>query len=302
MSRTKSSSIIKPDFLIIGAQKCGTTWLWAMLKQHPRTGLPLEKEIDFFGSSEIFGKGKEWYYSHFTQIDPYKVTGEASTTYLYDYVPYWYNSSNNLEYDYSLPKIPELITQELPDIKIIILLRDPVQRAISAYKHLIRVKSISPFSALKKTAMSLPKKRILEYGFYAKYIKLWKQFVPSERMRVYIFEEDIIKRPEETLKDVFSFLNLDIEFKPINTRKAVYKSLGWSQLLLNYYMGKLSGKIIVTRAISNLFNGLDNLLNPLFVKKTDIEFLRSIYLPEKEELENVLQRKLDCWKYNYGKP
>ena len=53
----------KPNFFIIGAQKCGTGWLWEMLKQHPGTDLPSQKEIHFFGASELYRKGKGWYYN-----------------------------------------------------------------------------------------------------------------------------------------------------------------------------------------------------------------------------------------------
>jgi len=99
----------KPDFLIIGAQKAGTSWLWDMLNQHPGTALPKIKEIHYFGSSELYARGPDWYYEHFAQTDRSKVTGEASTTYFYDYVPFWYNKSRQLEIDRSLPSIPELV-------------------------------------------------------------------------------------------------------------------------------------------------------------------------------------------------
>ena len=84
----KNKNVIKPDFLVIGAQKSGTTWLWSMLNQHPETDLPIEKEIHYFGGIENFRKGKEWYYNHFRNLTNGKLTGEASTTYLYDFMPY----------------------------------------------------------------------------------------------------------------------------------------------------------------------------------------------------------------------
>ncbi|MGD9211988.1 MAG: sulfotransferase, partial [Desulfobacteraceae bacterium] len=128
----------KPDFLIIGAQKSGTTWLWRMIDQHPQTALPQKKEIHYFGGSENYRQGKQWYYEHFADIDKSKITGEASTTYLFDFVPFWHNPSDDLLMDNSLPSLPELINNELPDVKIIAILRNPVRRAISAYNHLMR--------------------------------------------------------------------------------------------------------------------------------------------------------------------
>jgi hypothetical protein len=156
----KLQDITRPDFLLIGAQKSGTTWLWRVLDQHPGTDLPRKKEIHFFGGVENYRKGKEWYYSHFEGLDSSKVIGEASTTYLYDNIPFWYNPSSSIEVDCSLPAIPELITNELPNIKIIAILRDPVWRAVSAYKHwMTRMKRgrISPRLGIKENRDTISK-------------------------------------------------------------------------------------------------------------------------------------------------
>ena len=293
----KSGKVIKPDFIIIGAQKCGTTWLWDMLKQHPGTDLSLKKEIHFFSTSEHYSKGKEWYYSHFDNIDPYKVVGEASTSYLYDNLTYSFNPTHTLEIDHSLPSIPELITNELPNVKIFILLRDPVMRAISAYKHNIRMRAIAPLSGLKRMAEQRAKMRIVELGYYARYIKLWKKFVPPERMRIYVFEEDVVKSPEETVSDAYSFLKLNTNFKPDNIRNPRLKSMGWVQLFMSYYSGSLSNMVVNKRIMSCVLDSLNNLLKPFFIKEKDIDFLRSQYLSEKGELEDILGRNIDCWTY-----
>ncbi|WP_419657492.1 putative sulfotransferase domain protein [Desulfosarcina variabilis str. Montpellier] len=115
------------------------------------------------------------------------IIGEASTTYFYDRVPYWYNKSNEIEFDDSLPPLPELVTNELPDIKIIISLRDPVDRAISAYYHWMKTGITSPRLGLKKVAKEYPKMRILEYGYYEEYLKIWQKYVPQERILILIF-------------------------------------------------------------------------------------------------------------------
>ncbi len=70
MNNMKSGKSIKPDFLIIGTQKCATTWLWDKLRQHPGTDLPLKKEPHFFSLSEFYNKGYEWYYKHFSDLAP----------------------------------------------------------------------------------------------------------------------------------------------------------------------------------------------------------------------------------------
>jgi len=291
--------IRKPDFLIIGAPRAGTSWLWEMLNQHPGTDLPSLKEPFFFGSSEAYNKGFNWYYDMFKDVDTSKLTGEGSTSNFYDRVPYFWNKSRELVYDDSLPVIPKLITDELPDIKIFICLRDPVQRAISHYGLFKGQGDMSPFLRLKDVAQNLRKMRIVEYGYYARYLRLWKQYVSDENMCALIFEEDILKRPQETLQSVYSFLGLDPEFKPEKYKNAVNKTNGWTRIIINYYLGR-KAKLLTNRwPLSRGFDVLDkfDFLKPLTVNEEDIEYLRSIYLPEKEELESLLGRSLDCWHY-----
>lgn len=119
---------VKPSFLIVGAQKAGTTSLYNYLSQHPQI-LPNKswKEIHYFDDPEHYQRGMGWYLSFF----PNKLkaanclTFEATPEYLY------------------LPHVPKLIKQDLGDVKIIILLREPVSRAYSAWR---MYKSFANFS------------------------------------------------------------------------------------------------------------------------------------------------------------
>ena len=290
----------KPDFLIIGAQKAATTWLWNALDSHPGTDLPEKKEIHFFGGSEIYNKGKEWYYKHFENLDATKLTGEASTSYLYDYVPYWDNESNTIELDYSLPSIPELITKELPDAKIIVILRDPVSRAISAYKHNMKKasrKNISVKISLRNIAIHYPKFRTLEYGYYARYLRLWKQFVPSEKILILTYEKDIANNHVNAAAKVYEFLGLDKNFIMREPDSVVHKSWSWTRILVNYYTRPILGKIIKSN-LGNIFDYLD-LLASFAINNKDIEFLRAAYLPEHKDIEEVLGEKLTYWNYGH---
>ena len=281
----KKQDITRPDFLLIGAQKSGTTWLWRVLDQHPGTDLPGKKEIHFFGGAENYRKGKKWYYNHFEDLDSSKVIGEASTTYLYDNVPFWHNSSSSIEVDCSLPTIPELITNELPNIKIVAILRDPVWRAVSAYKHwMTKMKGerISPRLGLRRTAMRYPKMRILEYGYYARYLKLWTKFVDPKRMLILIFEED-------------DFFGLDTDFRPDVLHKPVHKSWSWTRIVMHYYAASFSERLAKNR-MGEVFDKFDFLRSHV-IKRDDIAFLRSIYLSERQEIESIIGRHLACWDY-----
>ncbi len=284
-----------PDFMIIGAQKAGTTWLWDKLKRHPGTSLPRKKEIHFFGGVENYNKGEKWYFNHFKGVDSDKIFGEASTTYFYDYLPYWYNNSRDLQFDETRPPIAELITSRFPEIKVIISLRDPVNRAISAYRHYMKWGNLPPLAGLKETAIKNPKLRIVEYGYYAKYLEMWRRYLPEDRLFTIIFEEDIVGRPEETLKKLFHFLELDPGIKLEAVKKVVHKGWDWSRIVLEYYASP------VTRLLGGrISNYLAKLLTALKLRPfdpNDLEFFRSIYLPEKNRLEYLTGRSLECWNY-----
>ena len=114
-----------PDFLIVGAQKCGTSTLAAHLSQHPRLLPPSTKEVHFF--DQTYGRGLDWYKAHFRRVDAAdrlsRRTGASCLT--FEATPYYIFH----------PAIAERIAQCLPKAKIIIMLRDPVDRAYSHYQH-----------------------------------------------------------------------------------------------------------------------------------------------------------------------
>src|SRR5690606_33886153 len=113
-----------PDFIIVGAQKAGTTSLFHYLSEHPQIISPYKKEVHYFDGGlnpeiDTFKKGEKWYRSNFPRKPKSKSikTFEASPLYLFN------------------PLAPQRIKDLLPNVKLIILLRDPVERAISQYHH-----------------------------------------------------------------------------------------------------------------------------------------------------------------------
>jgi hypothetical protein len=248
---------------------------------------------------ENYRRGEDWYLEHFNGLNPDKIIGEASTTYFYDYLPYWHNSSKELVVDETQPPIPELVTKRFPDIKVIISLRDPVDRAISAYLHWMRKGNHYLFAGLKTTAVRHPKLRILEYGYYAKYLEIWRQYVPADRIFTVIFEEDIVDRADEKLEELFRFLHLDPDIKLEDVHEIVHKSWSWNRIVLEYYASPVTR--FLGGRISNHLAKLLTVLNLSFLNEADVEFLRSIYLPEKERVEQLTGRCLDCWSYGQNK-
>ncbi|MCA9186973.1 MAG: sulfotransferase domain-containing protein [Pirellulaceae bacterium] len=121
---------VLPDFLIVGAQKCGTTSLHGQLIQHPLIASSTVKEVHYFDLN--YGEGIEWYRAHFPLASQVKqrpwhdgsvfrqLTGEASPYYIYH------------------PYAMERIAEDLPGVKIVVMLRHPVDRAYSSYHHQVR--------------------------------------------------------------------------------------------------------------------------------------------------------------------
>lgn len=104
----------KPEFLIVGAQKCGTTMLHEVLSQHPQLYLPPTKELHYFDRSSSYPDAA-WYLEQFAPAGK-RVAGEATPIYCF-----W-------------PGAIERIAAELPEVKLVLILRDPVERAISQHR------------------------------------------------------------------------------------------------------------------------------------------------------------------------
>src|SRR5215208_8528317 len=103
-----------PDFLILGAQKAGTTALYAYLRWHPQITGPSFKEVSFF--DRHYARGERWYRAHLPMRRS-SIVGEASPSYLFH------------------PLAPERVAQMLPNARLVALLRNPVDRAFSHYQH-----------------------------------------------------------------------------------------------------------------------------------------------------------------------
>ncbi|SMO68129.1 sulfotransferase domain-containing protein [Fodinibius sediminis] len=107
-----------PDFIIIGAMKSGTSSLFHYLQLHPEVGMSAIKEVDFFIAENNYGKGVDWYRSQFT--GNFSKYGEASPNY------------SKAHY---FAGVPQRMHDLLPDVKLIYLVRDPIERIISHYTH-----------------------------------------------------------------------------------------------------------------------------------------------------------------------
>ncbi|MEM1167591.1 MAG: tetratricopeptide repeat protein [Cyanobacteria bacterium P01_H01_bin.35] len=205
---SNSGDVKKPDFIIIGTEKSGTSSLYVYLVQHPQIIAPIEKEIHFF--SHKFDYGNEWYLAHFPPIlnHPNFLTGEASTSYFH---------TCHLDTHKRLFSL-------LPNTKLILLLRNPVERTISHYHQRVRLgfehrsleKVISSEMEILKGAenpISLGEKYwktqcgYLWVGLYFHFLKDWMSIFPKEQILI-LKSGDFNENPKATMAKVYNLLGL----------------------------------------------------------------------------------------------
>lgn len=196
----------KVDFLIIGTQKAGTTSLFQYLLQHPEVYFSEVKEVTYFLRDNLYAKGEKYYHSFFSGLKNQKVIGSA--------------------YVHMLPceKCVERVFQYNPQMKFIVMLRDPIGRAVSSYEYAIKNGWEDESIALNE-AMNLEPERLekeaydLLYfynGLYHKHLTNWLHKFPKENFLV-LKQENLKQSPQELMQTVFDFLG--VSHRTIDTSK-----------------------------------------------------------------------------------
>jgi hypothetical protein len=183
-----------PDFIIIGAQKCGTTSLYHYLIQHSQIQSRKRKELHFFTS--YYGNGLKWYQQFFRTK---KVCGESTPYYLFH------------------PNVAERIALAYPTVKLIVLLREPVERAFSHYNHEVS-RGFEPLSfetaiAIEETRLATGQQSAWQHysyvarGKYAEQLGIYRQYFDYSQILL-LKSEDFFAHPQATVDLVTEFLEL----------------------------------------------------------------------------------------------
>lgn len=214
-----------PDFLIIGVQKGGTTSLYRYLLQHPQVAPAATKEVHFFDLH--YERGLDWYQAQFPELgarrgDRPVLTGEASPYYVFH------------------PLAAQRIQEVMPTAKLIVLLRNPVDRALSHYFHEVRwgfeTLDLDAALACEGDRLAGEAERMLDDGSYQSFnyqhysylkrgcygeqLKMWRSQFSASQILV-LCSEQFYKNPAITLGRVTEFLGLDaFEFGPFEAHNA----------------------------------------------------------------------------------
>ncbi len=180
-----------PDFVIIGAQKCGTSSLHKNLRKHPQISVSLTKELHFFDIN--WSKGVAWYKKNFQSKN--KKCGEATPEYIY------------------FTQYHKRIFETIPEAKLILALRNPVTRAYSQWNHYknTRFKNMSFEEIVKRDLDSLqnePKVTdLIKRGFYINQIESLLKYYPREQLHIVISERNK-NNSEKEYNKIFEFLGV----------------------------------------------------------------------------------------------
>lgn len=275
-------SINKPNFLIVGAAKSGTSSLYNYLKQHPQIFMPSFKEPHFLVANKVKNKIHSYiefeqeYFNLFKNTEKYLARGEASVFYLYYYEEAINNIKNYLG----------------ENIKIIILLRNPVDRAYSAYKHIIanNPNIVMTFEENLERELEFINKKDLtpmahckSMGLYYKMVKAYKN--NFRHVHIITFN-DFKKNTDKTVEEIFNFLNLD--HYQVDTRKKYNK--GKKSWKYNW----ISKIVIYNNIFKSIFKVLpyNNYIKKIIMKFITNEF-QSINLETKKELINFYKEDIN---------
>jgi len=307
MGKVKADRI---DFFCLGAQKAGTTLLHDILKQHQDIYLPTEKEAHFFDVNEVYYKGLIYYFS--TYFDTYsgeKVIG---------------NINPNLQIEKR--SIDRIIDNFGTNIKVLFLLRNPVNRAYSHYlmsrkrgyeklgfleaikKEPIRISNSvyhKGYESKEKGHFEKNHYGYISRGLYSEMLKYVFEKFPEENVRIYVFEE-LLADKENTIKDILTFLgieqqNLNFDLKSNSGQKAV--SFGVSKFLNTPSILKDTLKFFIPKTFRRSLKRYvyNKNLKPLSVseKKRPYDYLslkQQFFLEDIKQLEQILGRKIEVWE------
>jgi hypothetical protein len=260
-------------FLMVGCSRCGTTWVYRALKEHPEIYLPEKKQTYFFDSH--YDKGIDWYLDHFTDIGDQPAIGEIATY-------------------YSRPDLVPLVAKHFPQAKLLMSVRNPVDRAYSYYQS--RATQFN-WKTIDEAIADQPVD-VIERGKYIDQIETILQHFPQEQFKL-VFFDDLKNKPEEYLHSILEFIGVDTNFKSSQIGKMVQvaidprirrtlKKMGL-QPLMDYVSKRPIGDKIRT------FLKKSNIQRYKPISAHEKKLLLDIYRPYNERLSQFSGRDLSAW-------
>ena len=269
----------RPDFLYIGIARAGSTWLFEMLRQHPDVFIPPAKDLYFF--DRYYNKGLDWYLSHFQHADRAKAVGELS----HDY--------------YFSEEATARIQSDLPSVRLICCLREPVGRLVSGY---VYNRTTSLRSGVSLADYASQEGIATQFEYYL-HLKRYLECFDRDRILV-VFYEDMIRNPESFMRQIYLYLGVDDTFVAPNLHERINPSRNvraeslalfayrFAQRLRRLGLANLVGRIKESKLLNHL---LYRAPTEGLAEKPSPELIAALR-KDHDRLEELIGRPLpECW-------
>jgi hypothetical protein len=269
------------DYIIIGAQKAGTTSLHDLLVQHPKIRTTILKENLFFSNLKEYSKGINYFNELFSKdINNDFILGTSDVQLLHSILG------------------PERLFKYNPNVKLIIILRNPVDRAYSAFNFAMQKEMIDKNSSFEKEFDSFSKININNYqreennafsyfydGLYSKHIKNWRKYFPKENFFICTTKQ-LYSEPNLLLNDIFEFLGL----KPISVVQTKFSNVTGKYRFSKLQKWLFNGETKFITSLGNLFSTKVK----LWIRKNIIQIIRkkTIVKSDIPKIDTTLRKKI----------
>lgn len=260
-----------PNFLIIGAQKAGSTWLYGALRKHKKVFLPERVELQYFQRQycEDDDEIKKYMLNFSAVPDECVWVGEKTPGYFWTSRAKVFKNQPPANHN---PHIPESIARVLgPNLKLLLSLRHPVSRAISAFGHHGKRKRIRSDETLREATRRLG---IGDIGFYDQHFDAWEEVYDPSQFTVLIFESDIVAAPERGLKMICETLDID---------RSDFQDLSFEAANKGAERRQFADRIEL------------EIPNVQPIQPADVAYLLEIYRPTLDALRKRFGRRLEVW-------
>jgi len=277
---------MKPNFLVIGAARSGTTSLFQYLESHPNIFMSEVKEINFFSNENYWLKGFNWYEKHFRRANV-DIIGEASTS--YTQAPF---------YD----QVAKRIFNYKPEMKLIYVLRDPIDRFMSHYLH--RIDRGQEKRALDDIVKNYANESFFWQGCYCRQIEEFLKYFPSNQIHLLTIQ-DLKDRPEASVRTIYEFLGADKEYtvpflkKRHNANTVVTRKSVFGLSVLKFYRRHVEQRPFpypIKRVFLRIAEFGCKETPVASLSEESREKLRLAYLPEVEKLHAVYGVDTSEWR------
>jgi hypothetical protein len=260
-----------PTFLGIGAQRAGTTWLHHCLAEHPDIYMPEKKEQRFFNFN--WNKGLEHYKTAFKDGKAFRVRGEIT--------PDYYHNLSAMQ----------RIRETLPEVKLVFIMRNPIERAYSQYELYYGTEHRK--MSFQETYFAHPE--IIEWGMYGKHVESILRLFNKESIH-FVEYEALLTSPVETLASIFQFVGADSSFIPSSISKTYNKVIfpEAQRLLRHARLGALIDVLKSTRAGDSMKNWLRGRNKPT-IGIHDRRYLATQFYPDIIKLGELLECDYSHW-------